>query len=307
MNYRIIILIFVLFSTISGGMIWYTDTLQENAVKASSLENAKIYSDAIAAFRTLYTSEVVSAAEEHGLEVTFDYVDKKAIPLPATLSILLAGKIGEGSSGANARLYSPYPFPWREETGGLLDDFSNRAWNNFSNNGSDAYYEFDLDVENNVLRYAVADRMRESCVNCHNSHADSPKIDWKEGDVRGVLEVIIPLNSVLTSIDEGFGTTVFIYGLLSVLGIAGIVIIFRKHKHESHVLRTANDSLKVALDEIKTLRGIIPICSYCHNIRNDKGAWSRMEAYISRHSEAQFSHSICPNCMDKARSDAETE
>ena len=83
-------------------MILYTSALQEEAVKASSLENAKIYSDAIAAFRTLYTSEVVSAAEEHGLEVTYDYVDKKAIPLPATLSILLAGKIGESGSGASA-------------------------------------------------------------------------------------------------------------------------------------------------------------------------------------------------------------
>ena len=63
-------------------------------------------------------------------------------------------------------------------------------------------------------------------------------------------------------------------------------------------------SLEVALEEINTLQGIIPICSYCHAIRNDEGAWDQMEAYISRHTEATFSHGICPKCIGKARADA---
>jgi hypothetical protein len=45
-----------------------------------------------------------------------------------------------------------------------------------------------------VLRYAVADRMKPACVNCHNSHPASPRTDWKVGDVRGVLEIIRPLD-----------------------------------------------------------------------------------------------------------------
>jgi CHASE3 domain sensor protein len=56
--------------------------------------------------------------------------------------------------------------------------------------------------------------------------------------------------------------------------------------------------LKTALDEIKTLKGIIPICSYCHKIRDDEGAWSRLEAYLEDHSEAAFSHGICDQCME---------
>lgn len=59
--------------------------------------------------------------------------------------------------------------------------------------------------------------------------------------------------------------------------------------------------LENALIEIKTLRGIISICSYCKEIRNDEGTWEKMEAYISKHSEAQFSHGICPKCNDKVR------
>ncbi|PKN04037.1 MAG: response regulator [Deltaproteobacteria bacterium HGW-Deltaproteobacteria-9] len=57
--------------------------------------------------------------------------------------------------------------------------------------------------------------------------------------------------------------------------------------------------LKQALDHIKTLQGILPICSFCKKIRDDGGYWNQVEAYISRHSDAMFSHSICPECMKK--------
>ena len=51
--------------------------------------------------------------------------------------------------------------------------------------------------------------------------------------------------------------------------------------------------------EIKTLRGIIPICAACKKIRDDKGYWQQVEAYIRDRSEAEFSHGICPECVDK--------
>ncbi len=55
--------------------------------------------------------------------------------------------------------------------------------------------------------------------------------------------------------------------------------------------------LRKALDDIKTLRGIVPICAHCKNIRNDAGFWQQVEAYVTEHTEAQFSHAICPTCM----------
>lgn len=61
--------------------------------------------------------------------------------------------------------------------------------------------------------------------------------------------------------------------------------------------------LTSALEEIKTLRGILPICSKCKNIRDDKGYWTRIETYISNHSEADFSHSICPDCLKELYGD----
>lgn len=55
--------------------------------------------------------------------------------------------------------------------------------------------------------------------------------------------------------------------------------------------------LQQALSEVKTLRGLIPICSICKNIRDDKGYWNRIESYIAEHSEVAFTHGICPDCM----------
>ena len=62
----------------------------------------------------------------------------------------------------------------------------------------------------------------------------------------------------------------------------------------------AQEALKNKLEnEIKTLSGIIPICSYCKKIRDDKEIWQQLESYISSHSEALFTHSICPTCAEK--------
>ena len=57
--------------------------------------------------------------------------------------------------------------------------------------------------------------------------------------------------------------------------------------------------LESAVSHIRTLQGIIPICSYCHKIRTDKQGWERLETYISEHSEAEFTHGICPECMSR--------
>lgn len=61
-----------------------------------------------------------------------------------------------------------------------------------------------------------------------------------------------------------------------------------------------NEELRQALDQIRTLQGILPICSSCKKIRDDKGSWKQLEAYISNHSGIEFSHGYCPECAQKA-------
>ncbi|MBF0229248.1 MAG: hypothetical protein HQK63_06600 [Desulfamplus sp.] len=76
----------------------------------------------------------------------------------------------------------------------------------------------------------------------------------------------------------------------------------RRHqriKDTESQLRKEKENLEHALAEIKTLSGLLPICMHCKSIRDDKGYWQQMEEYIQRHSEAQFSHSICKSCAKK--------
>ena len=64
-------------------------------------------------------------------------------------------------------------------------------------------------------------------------------------------------------------------------------------------LKRKTDLLEQALKEIKTLRGIVPICANCKKIRDDEGYWSQVEVYVQNHTEAKFSHGICPGCAKK--------
>ncbi len=64
-------------------------------------------------------------------------------------------------------------------------------------------------------------------------------------------------------------------------------------------LALKNEQLTQALSEIKTLSGLLPICMYCKEIRNDKGAWTQLEEYIAEHSDAEFSHGICDKCGEQ--------
>jgi len=72
-----------------------------------------------------------------------------------------------------------------------------------------------------------------------------------------------------------------------------------KLKREMDRRKAREEELEQALQEIKVLRGILPICSRCKKIRDEDGQWHSVESYIKGHSEADFSHLICPECLDK--------
>ena len=66
---------------------------------------------------------------------------------------------------------------------------------------------------------------------------------------------------------------------------------------ELQELRRVNEELARALEQVKTLSGLLPICANCKRIRDDEGYWHHVENYIQSHSQASFSHGICPSCM----------
>lgn len=85
--------------------------------------------------------------------------------------------------------------------------------------------------------------------------------------------------------------------------IWGIVVRKRAHEHlreqvdaRTRELEQRNRDLKQALADVHTLSGIVPICSYCKKIRDDEGYWNQLETFLSQHTDARFSHGICPTC-----------
>ncbi|HEX7896492.1 MAG TPA: protein kinase [Planctomycetota bacterium] len=154
------------------------------------VQNARLTSDALKEFNEYYTSEVVARLTDRTLQVTHDYAGKKnAIPLPATMSVELADRISKKGDGLRIRLYSDNPFPWRRESGGPKDDFQRAALVRLRADPENPYYR----LEGGSLRYATASRMDKRCLDCHNKMQESPKRDWKEGDVVGVYEVSLPV------------------------------------------------------------------------------------------------------------------
>ncbi len=82
-------------------------------------------------------------------------------------------------------------------------------------------------------------------------------------------------------------------------GIYGVVFDITERKMMELELINERNKLQIALEEIKTLRGIIPICAYCKKIMNDQGVWDKIETYISEYTDAKFTHGACPDCFKK--------
>lgn len=70
-------------------------------------------------------------------------------------------------------------------------------------------------------------------------------------------------------------------------------------RESKSTLLRINADLQAALDEVKELRGLLPICAWCKNIRDNGGDWEKIESYISRHSGALLTHGICPECLEQ--------
>lgn len=240
-------------------LLWQQAKSEAEIVQTIALQDAKSYSEALANFRSLYTSEVVNKAKANGLEVTHDYRQKdNAIPLPATLTMKLAESIGKDGSGVSANLYSDYPFPWRKEAGGgLRDEFAKQAWKTLQQKPDEPYYQLEQVNGRESLRYATADLMRAACVDCHNSHPDTPKDDWKVGDLRGVLEVTLPMDRIAVHQAEKFRESLITYILLAGSGLALVIgLLTRGRSVIRHLIIRVADTTEIltqSSDELMTV------------------------------------------------------
>ena len=75
-----------------------------------------------------------------------------------------------------------------------------------------------------------------------------------------------------------------------------------ERRREQVELQQQKDDLQASLDRVKRLEGIISICMYCKKIRNERESWEQLELYFSQHTDAEFSHGICPECFSRLAS-----
>jgi signal transduction histidine kinase len=234
-----LVLTIMFFVTMAGAM-WHLSRTSIELVQSAALQGTSLYADALEEVRKLYTSEVVNRLVDK-VPITHDYVTREgAIPLPITFSMELGKRVSKETTEIQARLYSAFPFPSRED-GGPRDDFEREALHQLQQFPDRPFYRFEDFQGRQSLRYAVADRMEAGCVSCHNSHPDSPKTDWKMGDVRGVIEIIRPLDSIITQTHGGLRDT---FALLAVIGIVGLsslaLVIARLRRNSSEAEERAS-------------------------------------------------------------------
>jgi serine/threonine protein kinase len=210
--------------------LWELSRLSDQLVQTSALESAAQQSEMLDEVNKFYTAEVVERAKLKGVEATHDYATRKdrkdRIPLPATLTIELGRHISErNKEGVQVRLYSDHPFRTRTD-GGPKDDFEQDALTQLREEPTKPYFRFEEVQGLPSLRYATAQQMQQTCVDCHNGHSDSPKRDWKVGEVVGVLEIIRPLDRDTARARDGLRLTLIRMALISgtLLGVSVLVL-----------------------------------------------------------------------------------
>ena len=188
--------------------------------------------------RGYYAGNVVARVLANGgaTHVVPDYVDVPGgIPIPATLSLELGNVIGKGNDNIRFRFFSDYPF--RNRAPHAFDAFERQALATLRQDPTRRVYDVSGSIFDRSVRLVAPIIMDAACVNCHNAHPQSPKRDWKVGDVRGIEEFTIrqPIAAHIFAFKWLLGYFV----LVAAIGLAFIGL----QRHQSAVIGRFNREL----------------------------------------------------------------
>jgi hypothetical protein len=201
-------------------------------------------------------------------------------------------QIGEITSDGNHvsfRITSTNPL----RPGNAPDAWERTALHMISTSKKEYSEYIDTAEGNRTFRYMAPLWVESSCLKCH------AKQGYKVGDLRGGISVSLETRPIQNYLYRHIRHLSTAYLLIWVLGLSGILLGMIRLRAESRNRENMIVKLEDALSEVKKLSGFIPICASCKKIRDDRGYWKQVEAYIMEHSEAEFSHSICPKCARK--------
>jgi adenylate cyclase len=221
-------------------MLWLDlDALTRNTLRDRAHETSRI----IDVMRGFYSSDVVGRILHAEQKVTTSNNYKNingAVPIPATLSIELGNLISAGDGAVKYRFVSDLPFKGREDH--LLDAFESGAITALRANPKEAVSDISGSVFNRQMRVATPVIMGQVCVSCHNSHPDSPKRDWKVGDVRGIQEV-----SVAQPIEANVFAFKYLLSYVGLAALAGAALLWLQRR-QSNMIGVMNSELSETND-----------------------------------------------------------
>jgi adenylate cyclase len=213
--------------------------LSENVLRMQASEISRVIDD----MRSFYGSDVVGRVLQtiEPITVTHNYRDTPgAIPIPATLSIELGKRISAHDGSIKYRFVSDMPFKGREPH--QLDDFEREALSKLRVHPEQPIVEVTGSLLNRKVRAAAPVVMGQVCVSCHNVHPDSPKQDWKVGEVRGIQQI-----SITQPIAANIFSFKYSLSYLSLASLAGLACIFLQRR-QARLIRGMNDELAAAND-----------------------------------------------------------
>ncbi len=229
---------------------WVTFSMKNHNIEQVGIDKAKALADQVKSLRTFYTAQVVSRAKNAGMQINYDWQQHDGtLPLPATFTNVLGKAIEKENPGTRIRLFSRFPFPHREATESY-DSFEQAALTALEREPTNPFYRFEMVDGRYSIRYAVADIMRDACVDCHNTHPETPKNDWKVGDVRGIVEVTSTVDAIASDLESGTMWLLFIVATGLALVVTVSRFAFKKPIQEVvHVLSSTSTQIAATVEE----------------------------------------------------------
>ena len=219
-----------------------------NLVDAALRRQAFDLNSVISSVRGYYATNVVGRvlANPGATQVIHNYESVPgAIPIPATLSLELGKVIGAQQENINYRFVSDYPF--KNRTPHQLDAFERAALGSLRANSDQKIVDASSSLFSDQVRLVAPILMGAACVSCHNSHPESPKKDWKVGDVRGIQELTITQPIAANIFSFKYLLAYFILAAVSGVSFLGM------QRRQARQIQSMNRELESANDFLATL------------------------------------------------------
>ncbi|MGD1806164.1 diguanylate cyclase domain-containing protein [Dapis sp. BLCC M126] len=252
---RVIIILVTLLCLGFGIALAGTYYLSINLVDSQAMHYAKVAVKTLNEARILYSKNVVDRIKSmNGIVAIAEYhTVKGGIPNPATYTIELGERLSDESEGMLFRLYSNYPFPNRQLTGGPQDKFEWDALTYLTEHPEASFYRKEQLGDRLSFRYTEAVLMEPSCVACHNTLRNSPRKDWKVGQLRGIVEITQPVDDIMLIAEDGLKVIYTVLMIIIALAISGLILVIGRFRTINQELEQKIVERTAALNHLATI------------------------------------------------------